>query len=246
MLKQIRSLHAAKGRRESGQFVIEGRNGVQAALEARWPLTELLCAESEAKLAQSAQAQGVPVRLAATEILAYASEAQSSPDVIAIGRIPTTSDWSGDGLTLIIDGVGDPGNIGTLLRAADASGASAVLIVAGSADPWSPKVVRSAAGSLFHLPPLMLPERSPGAISHLLQRRQIPIVTAEAHGGTSSFHFNWPNPCALILGHETRGISPEFQKVSTGVTIPIYGRAESLNVAMAGSLLMYSWRQAFP
>jgi TrmH family RNA methyltransferase len=247
LLKHIRSLHAAKGRRERGLFAIEGHNSVEAALEARWPLVELLCAPDEERLIQSAQAQGVPVRLAASEVLAYASDAQTSPDVIAIGQIPTASDWLGKGLTLVIDGVGDPGNIGTLLRAADAAGASAILMVAGSADPWSPKVVRSAAGSLFHLPPLTLPDRSPEAIAGLLQQRQIPIVTAEAHGGTSSFDFSWPNPCALILGHETRGISPPFQKMcNEGVTIPIYGRAESLNVAMAGTLLMYSWRQAFP
>ena len=154
------------------------------------------------------------------------------------------SDWELTGLLLILDGIGDPGNAGTLLRAGDASGAQAVVCTHGSVDCFAPKTIRAAAGSSFHLPHWDLDGLDAGAMVQVLAAREIPIVTAQAHDGEAAFEFAWPRRCALVLGHETHGISEEFARAARAqVTLPLYGRAESLNVAMAGTLLMYAWRQ---
>lgn len=246
LVKQMRSLHSSRGRWASNLFLVEGRNAVGAALENGWPLLELLCTAEFSGLAQIASSRGVAVKVAQPELLAHASEAQSSVGIIALAQLPTVTPFPKDigELVLVIDGVSDPGNLGTLLRAADAVGADAVIVTRGSADVWSPKVVRSAAGSLFQLPILTLEDQSPKALVRVLQEDNIPLVVAQAHGGTNCYEMEWPRRCCLVLGHETRGISRDFDQVALHrTTIPIFGNAESLNAAMAGTLLMYAWRQ---
>lgn len=246
LVKLCRALHEGKGRREQGLFLIEGKNAVEAALSEGWALREVLALEREMELSARAEAMGVPVRRIASEAMEAATEAQTKLPILALGELPEAqTDFSLDGLLVVVDGVADPGNIGTILRAADAAGAEKVVLTNGSADPWGPKVVRSAAGSLFSLPPLGLPDRSPAALVAILRAKEIPLVTAEAHGGQNCYEFSWPRRCAVILGHETRGISAEFaQSAAIEATIPVFGGAESLNVAMAGTLLCYAWRQS--
>ncbi|HEX9997173.1 MAG TPA: RNA methyltransferase [Abditibacterium sp.] len=242
-IQLIRSLHSAKGRREHGLFLLEGRNAVGAALETGFALREILAVAEETELSEIAATQLVPVRRATAEIVSYASEAQASPAILALGEIPASHALVFGDRTLVLDGISDPGNVGTLWRAADAAGADDVFHL-GGADPFSPKVVRSAAGSLFHLPPFS-GEMPPDALISHLREQNVPIIAAQAHGGQNCFDFTWPARGALVLGHETRGISPEVSEAADfAVTIPRFGRAESLNVAMAGTVLLYAWAQS--
>lgn len=243
LCKLVRSLHLSKGRKKEKLFVVEGGNGVSAALGARWMLQRLIVSNDEIgdQWRELAERQNIEVQTVSHEILEYLSDAQTALDVIALAKLPTTSSTRFEGLTLIIDGIGDPGNVGTLIRTADAAGAIQVICTQNSADAWSPKVVRSSAGSVFHLPPTQL--ETDELIANL-QREEVPIVAAVAHDGISCFEYPWPQKCALVLGHETRGISSELETAATTrVTIPMFGRAESLNVANAGAILMYAWRQ---
>jgi TrmH family RNA methyltransferase len=249
LCKMVRSLHTGKGRKQHKLFLLEGGNAVSSALRVRWPLQQLLVPEGELgrEWQQLGEAAQVPSQVLDEELLKYLSDTETATDVIALARIPRDQStlWPQDELLLTLDGVGDPGNVGTLIRAADAAGAAGVLLAQNSADAFAPKVVRASAGSLFHLPPLQVPNHAPEAIVAQLQARKIPIITAEAHNGVDCYAFDWPRHCALVLGHETRGVSPVFSAAATArVTIPMYGRAESLNVAMAGTLLLYAWRQA--
>jgi TrmH family RNA methyltransferase len=244
LIKLARSLHNSKGRRENGLFLIEGKNAVTAALNTDFPIREVLAGEDEGELSEIAADKGIEVRRATSEIMAYASEVQSALPAIAFGEIPAGSSAILPNFTLILDGISDPGNVGTLWRAADAAGAGGVLGL-GGADPYSPKVVRSAAGSTFHLPPLTLENADPASLITLLQEQEIAIVSAEAHGGQNCYDFEWPERAALVLGHETRGVSPELDAAANHrITIPIFGRAESLNAAMAGTILLFSWAQS--
>ncbi len=247
LCKRVRELHSSKGRRKRKSYLIEGGNGVGAAIQARAPIEQILVAPDRIgqEWQELASAVSVPIQWVEDDLLAYLSEAQSAPDVMAIAPLPNThSDWELNGMLLVLDGIGDPGNAGTLLRAADASGAQAVIFTRGSVDAFSPKVIRAAAGSSFHLPRWDLDGLEAHEIVQVLAERNIPIITAQAHNGTDAFDFAWPTRCALVLGHETRGISKEFEAAArTQVTLPLYGRAESLNVAMAGTLLLYAWRQ---
>ena len=243
LCKLVRSLHSSKGRKKEKLFVVEGGNGVSAALGARWMLQRLIVSNDEIgdQWRALAARQNIEVATVSPEILEYLSDAQTAPDVIALAKLPTTSSTRCEGLTLIMDGIGDPGNVGTLIRTADAVGAGSVICTQNSADAWSPKIVRSSAGSVFHLPPAQL--ETDELIANL-QREEVPIVAAVAHDGISCFEYSWPQKCALVLGHETRGISTEWENAASArVTIPMFGRAESLNVANAGAILMYAWRQ---
>jgi TrmH family RNA methyltransferase len=243
LCKLVRSLHNTKGRRESGQFLIEGKNGVEAALAAKWKVHRVLCAPDDIPLWQHGTAPEL-IQAATPEILEYLSEAQSNPRVLALASLPDFASTLPANLTLVLDGIGDPGNIGTLIRSADAAGAGGVLCAANSADPFSPKAVRSSAGSLFHVPILKIGENAPEKIARALQQEKIPVIIADASGEVSCFEYSWPQRCALILGHETRGVSRVFQEAVTAkIKIPIYGKAESLNVANAGSILLYAWRE---
>jgi TrmH family RNA methyltransferase len=248
--KLVRALHAPRGRRRHGLFVVEGGHGVTEALRARWPLHELLTTPAawQDGWSEVAAAAGVEVRLVSEELLEYLSDAQTAPEIIALAKLPSPESSStlpdDAGCVLVLDSVSDPGNVGTLLRAADAAGASGVLPAGESADPFSPKVVRASAGSLFHLPPWQPPDNSPAAVVELLRERGFPLVAAVAHDGMNCYEYSWPRRCALALGHEARGISPEIEAAADArVSIPIYGAAESLNVAMAGTLLLYAWQR---
>jgi len=243
----VRELARRRRRSEHGLFVVAGGNAVCAALLAGWPIDRVLVgpageASEWGDLARDAE---VPIVLVAEEILAYLSDLPSAPEVLAFARLPTAHDAAlpTAGLTVVLDDIGDPGNVGTLIRTADAVGAAAVLTTESSADAFGPKAVRASAGSLFHLPPLAWPDRSPSALVAAFEREAVPIVVAVAHDGESCFDYHWPSRCALVLGHETRGVAAKWQAAATArVTIPIVGRAESLNVAAAGAVLLYAWR----
>jgi TrmH family RNA methyltransferase len=241
LLKIGRSLHEAKGRREHALFLIEGANAVGAALKNDWPLREVFALEEERELSSQAELRGLPVRRASRDWLAGMSDSQTPPPLIAWGELPPPVDdfELEQGLLVVLDGVGDPGNVGTLWRASHALGASKIIASRGTADVWNPKVVRSAAGSLFALPPVALRDNSPGNIARLLGEKGIEVVRADAHGDLDLSSFKWPTRAALVLGHETRGVSEEFAGAS--VTIPLPGNAESLNVAMAGTIFLWEW-----
>jgi TrmH family RNA methyltransferase len=265
LCKLVRALHTSKGRKQHALFVAEGGNAVAAALRARWPLREVLVPPDDLgrEWQQLASDAGVATRFVDSDLFEYLSEAQTAPEVIALAQLPgiETRDASAlhealtgqnpssqnaamplpnDDLTLLLDGIADPGNVGTLLRSADAAGAARVALSAHSADAFGPKAVRASAGSVFQLP-VFADEAD--ALSDALQRAKVPLIVAVAHGGEDCFAMRWPRGCALVLGHETRGVSPELEAAATArVTIPIYGRAESLNVAAAGAVLLYAWR----
>lgn len=244
LCKLVRALHSSKGRREQNLFLAEGGNAVEAAIQNQWPIQKLLCAQKDVSRWQEKNAD-LEIQLVEPEILEYLSEAQTNPGILALCELPSAKVvFDFENLLVILDGVGDPGNVGTLIRSADAAGAGGVLCAANSADPYSPKTVRSSAGSIFNAPPIVLKHNSPSEIISALRKQNIPIVIAAGDGEASCFEYHWLQKCALILGHETRGVSEEFRSAATAkIRIPIYGKAESLNVASAGTVLLYAWRQ---
>ncbi len=249
LCKLVRALNQPRERRRRGLFVAPGGNAVTAALAARWPLERLVVSPEDAEngWSQIAQNADVPLALADEAILEYIGDVPSAPDVLAIARMPQEpSELPANGLILVLDGIGDPGNVGTLIRSADAAGAAAVLTSQNSADAFGLKAVRASAGSVFHLPPLTLEDHAPESLAAKLQSENIPIIIAVAREGQSCFDYRWPARCALVLGHETRGVAPIWEEVAAArVTIPMMGRAESLNVAAAGAVLLYAKHNRF-
>jgi len=176
--------------------------------------------------------------LAVTErVLESVSDTVTSQGVVAVLPAPQPEASRDLGpLLLVLDGVRDPGNLGTILRAAEASGVVRTVALVGCADAYSPKVVRAAMGAHFHL--ALLSDSSWGEVERLVAGR--PTWLAEMRGGVPYDEVDWRRDSALIVGGEAAGASFEAERIATGkVSIPMAGRAESLNAAMAASILVF-------
>ncbi|KAF0182542.1 MAG: RNA methyltransferase TrmH family [Nitrospirae bacterium] len=140
-------------------------------------------------------------------------------------------------MLVVSDGMQDPGNIGALVRLADAVGSEAVVVLPGSANPFMPKAVRSSAGSIFHVP-VVFAETS-DFISYSAQH-SLTIVAADVHAEQDCFSADLCRPVAIVFGNEAKGIGEDLKPhMAAAVRIPIYGQAESLNVATAAAVLLY-------
>lgn len=144
---------------------------------------------------------------------------------------PPENPW----LVLVVDRVRDPGNLGTILRSAEAAGASQVILTPATVDIYSPKVVRGAMGAHFYLP---IATVSWSEMAEALEDRQ--ILLAEAKGDKVYYGVDWTKPSALIVGSEAGGASQEAERLATErIVIPMQGKAESLNVAVAASVILF-------
>ncbi|MFW6206388.1 MAG: TrmH family RNA methyltransferase [Gemmatimonadota bacterium] len=145
------------------------------------------------------------------------------------------------GRFLILDGVQDPGNLGTLVRAARAFALDGVVALDGTVDPWNPKAVRASAGSSFHIGVV---KASWSRVEPLLTDIGVQLLVAEA-GGTDVAEISPPSPWALVVGSEGRGVREDVRRRSDGaVTVPMPGGAESLNAGVAGAILLHSLARA--
>jgi RNA methyltransferase, TrmH family len=141
-------------------------------------------------------------------------------------------------LVVVLAGLQDPGNAGTLLRSAEAAGATGVWATTGTVDLFAPKTVRSSAGALFHVP--VRDQLDAAVAARELRAAGIRLFGTAAHGGTPIDRADLGAPSALVLGNEAHGLDPDWHDaVDEWLTIPMVGRAESLNVAMAGTLLCF-------
>jgi TrmH family RNA methyltransferase len=140
-------------------------------------------------------------------------------------------------MLVVLAGLQDPGNVGTLIRSAEAFGATGVLLLPGTASPWNPKALRASAGSAFRVPMLAISEAD---ALNLLRDRHVPALAAVAHDGVTVAQAFLAEPAALLIGNEGAGLSPALLSAAARrVTIPMPGPVESLNAAIAGSLLLY-------
>lgn len=250
----LRSLHEAKARRRSGCFLIEGVRLVEEALRAgRRPCLALVDVEQLERttrgadlLRQLGREEWMPV---SQTVLRSVATTVTPQGIVAAVPMPTSVESRGGpagksadeftelgSLVVVLDRLADPGNVGTILRSAEAAGVITVVTLAGSVDVYSPKVVRAGAGAHFHLN-LLVDMRWP-ALSLKLGRRQILVAVAE--GGRCHYDVDWTLPSALIIGSEAHGASVDSLAAATGqVSIPMLGRAESLNAAVASSVIMF-------
>ncbi|WP_127570861.1 TrmH family RNA methyltransferase [Paenibacillus xylaniclasticus] len=237
------SLLDKKYRDRSGSFLIEGIHLVQEAVSSGAAI-EAIVYDGE---------RGLPKELATlhtdyAELLVSASPpvmakctgTESPPPVFAVVKKPPADEaalFRERSLVVVLDGVRDPGNAGTIIRSADAVGADAVILGRGCVDMYNPKTVRSTMGSIFHLPIVE------GDLEELLPRakeRGIRLAATSLQSAVSCYDCDWTGPTWLILGSESDGISAKVLALSDqSVIIPIRGRAESLNVAMAATVILY-------
>ncbi|HVA25341.1 MAG TPA: RNA methyltransferase [Chloroflexota bacterium] len=170
-------------------------------------------------------------------ILAAISETVTSQGVVAGVEIPIVGSLPEGGHVLVLDGIADPGNAGTMLRTALAAGAVGVVATKATTDLWSPKAVRAGMGAHFHLP-LAVDVVDWGVLGD----RQVLLAVAE--GGRRYWEVDWSQPAAIVIGSEAHGASSAAASLATEqVTIPMAVGAESLNAAAAAAVLLFASRQ---
>lgn len=242
-VKQIRSLATSpRMRRRERLFVIEGVRLVEEALRSgEMPAVLLYDPEqlrsTERGSALLEQIQTLPSAFPATSaVIAAAADTVTPQGVVAAMPWPQL-ELQPPGLLLALDRVQDPGNAGTLLRTAEATGVGAVLCIVGTVDLFSPKVVRAGMGAHFRVPIRF----------ELTWEEARPILETADHiyGATASatmpyYAADWRQPSALIIGNEAQGLSQEALEAATKlITIPMKGQVESLNAAIAGSVMLF-------
>ncbi len=166
--------------------------------------------------------------------------------VIAVVARPTPAEVATPGCVLVLDGLADPGNVGTMVRTAAACGADAVVLTAGSADPWSQKAVRSSAGAVVAAP--VVAGLSAGEVVGWCQDRQLRVVVTDASGSTDLDQVDPRPPTAWVVGSEAHGVSAALTGAADVVArVPMAGDVESLNAAVvAGIVLHRTVRYRFP
>jgi RNA methyltransferase, TrmH family len=231
--------------RTGGRFLLEGPEGIREALDAgHVPVTVLATERAGARhggLLNRARAAGSQVLLVAEPLLAGVAQTATPQGLVAV--LPGVT-RSLDGLpaaprlVCVLAEVRDPGNLGTVVRAADAFGADAVVTTRGSVDPQGPKAARAAAGSLFHLPVVAgLPWRD---LLPALRERRLRLVGADPHAPDPVDAAPLEEPTALVLGNEAHGLPAEVRDdLDLVVRVPLAGRAESLNLAAAAAVLLH-------
>lgn len=244
-----RQLSARKARTEQGCFLVEGVKLLGSALQASaHPRTAFVCQEqltpAAAALVQPLAAAGAEIAPVSPLVMAALTDREAAEGLVATFDLfetpPAQFNPASGRLVLLLDRLQDPGNLGTLLRTADAVAAAGVVLLEPCVDPFDPKTVRGSMGSLFHLPIVRIAEL-PVALSHL-RGHGYRLLGADAHQGVDWGAGLWQGRVALALGNEARGLSPDVAAaVDAWVRLPVPGQAESLNVAVAGGVLMYTW-----
>ena len=239
-VQQIRKLQSsARTRRKEHRFIVEGvRLAEEALLAGLQP--ELVfytddINERAQQIVASFRAQGIEVLAVAPHVMQAASDTQTPQGILAILHIPEWEVPANPTFLLILDGLRDPGNLGTLLRTALAAGVEAVILPPGGVDAFSPKVVRAGMGAHFKLPILSM--NWDACQAHLAR---LNVFLADSAGGQPHYQASFESPLALIVGGEAAGAgSQAIQLATQHVHIPMPGKAESLNAAIAGAILIF-------
>jgi RNA methyltransferase, TrmH family len=232
-------------RETDGLFLVEGVQGVGEALASKGIVREVFHVGPAAPrlrvVLRAAERQGVPIHPVSSEVMGHLTSTVTPQGVVAVARfvdIPLPDAIAGRGCVPVLVEVRDPGNAGTILRSADASDADAVVFTRSSVDVYNQKTVRASAGSLFHVP--VVREVDVAEAVAALRGSGFAILAAAADGATSIYDADLARPTAVMFGNEAKGLAPEALAVADRtVWVPIAGRAESLNLAAAATLVLF-------
>ena len=253
-VKVVRALSRRSVRSRTGQFLAEGPQAVREAVRFRPELVRDVYVTAEAaarhtEIVEAADAARLHIHEVTPEVLVAMSDTESPQGIAAVCRVldvpfdQAVADLPPDALVCVLTHVRDPGNAGTVIRGADAAGADLVVVSDSSVDVYNPKVVRSTVGSLFHLPitvDVAVPEILAG-----LRARGVRLLAADGAGTTLLPDADLRGSHAWVMGNEAWGLEPEVRDACDAVVrVPIYGHAESLNLAMAATVCLYASAEA--
>lgn len=227
-----KALKDRKGRRESGCFLVEGRKMVEEALASAFDVAAVLVQEGM----ELPDGLTMPVYELPVHVLAAVCDTKTPQGIAAVVRMKEQSALGKH--IVVLDGVQDPGNVGTIIRTADAAGLNGVLLSNQCADVFSPKVLRATMGSIFRMN-LRTTDDLPGELTKL-REKGYSILSSQLDGTPFYERQDVAERFALIIGNEGNGVSEQVQQTATHrVRLPMRGGAESLNAAIAAAIMMY-------
>jgi RNA methyltransferase, TrmH family len=233
--KKWKKLLTKKERDKSGTFIVEGFHLVEEALKANAVLEVILSENTE--IPQRLDYGSTSITVVTEEMIRELSDTETPQGILAVCESQRKEQQLEGYQFLLIDAVQDPGNLGTMIRTADAAGIDAVIVGHGSVDLYNPKVIRSAQGSHFHLPIVRGDIRN---WIETLSEKDIPVYGTSLENGHIYTETKTANSFALLVGNEGNGVNKELlEKTTKNLYIPIFGKSESLNVAVATGILLY-------
>lgn len=234
--KYFKSLSSKKARTENGEYIVEGIKSVNDALSSNREITAVIACEDV--LSEINIKDGVPLYVIPKRLAEKLTDTKTPQGVFAVLKIESKKFLSKEnGLYVYCDTISDPGNLGTIIRTADSAGFDGVLLSEGCVDVYNPKTVRSCMGSFFH-------------IDIITDIDEAELISFKEKGGklyggilsgeTEDYREpSYDGNIIITVGNEANGISEKIKKLCNPIKIPIYGKAESLNAAVAASIMMY-------
>lgn len=246
VLKTIRSLHSKKGRAQTGLYFAEGVRLVQEALtfasdKVRLVLVSENYFEDNEFYIANLDNSGKKIYITNDKIFSDICDTETPQGIAAVLKMPNEAapDFSAMNYVLVLDGVAEPGNMGTIIRTAEAAGIDAIFLMKGCVDIYSPKVVRSAMGSVFRT---NFFKSDIDALENL-KAKGFKIAATALYNSTPIENAVFEGKRAIVIGNEARGVSNEVLSIADiSVRIDMCGKVESLNAAVAAGITMYMLR----
>lgn len=236
--KYIKSLLTKKSRMKNREYTVEGIKSVHDAIKSGQTLSMIAVSKSFFEENKFLYPQDTEVLIADDSIFAGLCDTLTPQGIIAVIKMKDTGEFKFNGESFVYcDNVQDPGNLGTIIRTAEAAGMSAVLLSPECVDIYSPKVVRASMGSYFNID--IIPNVGHDKL-YDMKKNGMNIIGGSLRDNTIDYRSaDYSKPVMLVLGNEANGISDEVLDLCQSVKIPIYGKAESLNVSVAAGILIY-------
>ncbi|WP_407048618.1 TrmH family RNA methyltransferase [Methyloraptor flagellatus] len=251
LVKDLRGLHSKKERAETGLFLAEGLKLVADAIEQNWPIRTLVHAVKVReqpmvrRIADAARACGALVVEVSDDVLVKISRRDNPQMVVAAfeQRLLSLDDIDPSGTTVwvALEGIKDPGNLGTILRTVDSVGATGAILIGDTTDPFALEAVRATMGSIFHVP---LAAGTMAEFAAWKAKHRVPVVGTHLKGAVDYRSIAYPEPVVLLMGNEQSGLPDAYVELCDHVVkIPMAGRADSLNLAIATAVMLYEIRR---
>lgn len=249
-IKYLRRLENRRFREQEGVFLVEGVRFVEEAINSSWPVEMVVYSKKTGEstrgkaVLESAAGRHAELVEAEESLIKELSLTDTPQGIIALVRqrradLEDIRLSDRPALLVLVDGVQDPGNLGTIVRTAHAAGSDGVILLKGTADIYNPKALRATMGSVFHIP-VIQGNLTAGQVMPYFERWGVKTVAGDIRSKKIVYESDLTVPCALVVGSEASGVSAEIAALVTErVLIPMPGRMESLNVAISSIILLY-------
>ena len=249
LIKHIKTLHQKKYREDEGQFFVEGIKMVEEAIRQKADIVNIVTSidiltkiSGGVELSERLKEIKVHTDWVPESIFRFISDTETPQGVLAVIKKKCANEdeiiFVKNGTYILMDGVQDPGNVGTIIRTSDAAGIDGVILSKGCADIYNPKTLRSTMGSIFRIP--IVEKADICAIAKAMKKQGIRVLISSLKAKCFHYDVDYEGGIALVIGSESNGVGPEMAEMADlTVKIPMSGGAESLNASVAAGILIY-------